>query len=58
MINELDKSTTKIDISYSNLKSLKGENLNNFNINIEFNNVNYRVKVFLMYKFENTETRK
>ncbi len=41
MINELDKSTTKIDISYSNLKSLKGENLNNFNINIEFNNVNY-----------------
>jgi len=45
MINELDKSTTKIDISYSNLKSLKGGNLNNFNkleeLNIEFNNVNY-----------------
>jgi Leucine-rich repeat (LRR) protein len=44
MINELDKSTKKIDFSYSNLKSLKGGNLNNFNkleeLNIEFNNVN------------------
>ena len=58
MINELDKSTTTKDISYSNLKSLKGENLNNFNINFEFNNVNYRVKVFLMDKFESNENRK